>query len=148
MSSHKVLSVSSIKNVLTMLVLYFRSFLSWSKVSELGLFPVHTDNTFSYSESSLRLSSYFPESRCAPHSWPFLCFLPLSLLCYVGLSERKIPINPYKTQVSAYTGAPIPIQPAPKVLHRKTSVSESMSTCSHGFAIINGASMTQVRLHG
>lgn len=77
-------------------------FLSWSKVSILDLFPVRIDKTFSYSQQILRLSSYFPESRCAPHSWPFLCFPTLSLRWYMGASKRKIPMNPYEIQVPAY----------------------------------------------
>lgn len=153
MSTQKVLSISLIKNVLTIL-LYFRRFLSWSEVSKLWLFPVHTDNTFSYSQPILRLSSYFPESRCAPHSWPFLCFPPLSLHWYMGLSKREIPMNPYERQVSVYIGATIPIQPAPNVqsqsqlfTYRKASVSEFISTCSLGFTKINGASFKYVRLY-
>lgn len=68
---------------LTRLLLYFRSSLSGSEVSILGLFPVHIDNTVSYSQPILRLSSYFPESRCAPHSWPFpLLPAPQSALIY------------------------------------------------------------------
>lgn len=53
------------------------------------------------------LSSYFPESRCAPHSWLFLCFPPLSLHWYMGLSKRKIPMNPYKMQLALMPPPPV-----------------------------------------
>lgn len=81
------------------------------------------------------LSSYFPESCCAPHSWPFLCFPPLSLHWYTGLSKRKIPMNPYKMHVSTYIGAPPQPRCSSNVLYptlyvqKKTSLNGGCSLC-------------------
>lgn len=94
-------------SLLTMLLLYFRSFLSWSEVSILGLFPVHIDNTFSYSQPILPFVFIFPREPLRTT----LLAAPQSALIYGCKQER----NTHESlQNATDIGAPTPVQPVSK----------------------------------
>lgn len=94
---------------LTMLRLHFRSVLSWSEVSILGLCPVHIDNTFSYSQPILPFVFIFPRELLCTTLLAFpLLPAPQSALIYGSKQEK----NTHESlQNITYIGAPTPVQP-------------------------------------
>lgn len=130
-----------------MLLLYFRSFLFQSEVSILKLFPVHTDNTFSYSLQffvCLHISQ-----RAAVHHTPGLSTASRPSVCidiWVYAREK------YPWIHTKYKCQPSPISSQSLWFHfsyfHHNGMLELLSYKPPVFTVMTDASFKYIRLHG
>ncbi len=114
-----------------MLFFYFRSFLSWSEVSILGLFPVHTDNTFSYSQPILPFVFIFPREPLCTTLLAFpLLPAPQSALIYGSKQEKDTHESLQNARVNLHWC------PHPNPVHVSRFVYTAVNTASFNYTCV------------